>query len=251
MVTKLEAVQLPKAAEIVARTLRRKIVTRELQADDPLPPEDQLMAEMAVARTTVREALRILESEGLIVVRRGAGGGARIKTPAVPMVARYIGLLLQYEGATPEDVHNARVMLEAPAAALLAERATPEIVARLREALADEADALGDPARLARAHGRFHQLVVQLTGCHTFEALSSVANRIIQVQADRFVAAHGAEGDTQDRMATAHRAHTRLVDLVAAGAAQDAEDLWRRHLEAGDAHIMSAPDARSVLDLLE
>jgi len=60
MVTKLEAVRLPKAAEIVARTLRRKIVTHELQADDPLPPEDQLMAEMAVARTTVREALRIL-----------------------------------------------------------------------------------------------------------------------------------------------------------------------------------------------
>ncbi|HTF50377.1 MAG TPA: GntR family transcriptional regulator, partial [Pseudonocardia sp.] len=163
MVTRLEAVQLPKAAEIVARTLRRKIVTRELQADDPLPPEDQLMAEMAVARTTVREALRILESEGLIVVRRGAGGGARIRTPAVPMVARYIGLLLQYEGATLEDVHNARVMLEAPAAALLAERTTPEIVARLREALADEADALDDPVRLARAHGRFHQLVVQLT----------------------------------------------------------------------------------------
>lgn len=251
MATRLEAVQLPKAAEIVARTLRRKIVTHELQADDPLPPEDQLMAEMAVARTTVREALRILESEGLVAVRRGAGGGARIKTPAVPMVARYIGLLLQYEGATVEDVHRARVMLEAPAAALLAQRATPEVVQTLRTALADEADMLDDPTRLARAHGRFHQLVVQLTGCHTYDVLSSVANRIIQAQADRFVRAHGDEDVTQEQLAKAHRAHARLVDLVAAGAAQDAEDLWRRHLEAGDAHLMSAPDARTVLDLLE
>jgi DNA-binding FadR family transcriptional regulator len=167
------------------------------------------------------------------------------------MVARYIGLLLQYEGATVQDVHQARVMLEAPAAALLAERATPEIVSRLREALAAEADAADNPPRLARAHGRFHQLVVQLTGCHTYEALSSVANRIIQVQADRFVAAHGGEGATQERMAEAHRAHSRLVDLVGAGAAQDAEDLWRRHLEAGDAHLMSSPGAGSVLDLLE
>jgi DNA-binding FadR family transcriptional regulator len=252
---RLEAVQLPKAAEIVARTLRHKIVTHELRADDPLPPEDQLMAEMAVARTTVREALRILESEGLLVVRRGAGGGARIKTPAVPMVARYIGLLLQYEGATVQDVHRARVMLEAPAAALLAERASPEIVASLRAALADEADVLAtrpdDAARLARAHGRFHQQVVALTGCHTYEALSSVANRIIQVQADRFMVEHGAENVTQEQLARAHRAHVRLVDLIAAGAADDAEDLWRRHLEAGDAHLMSAPGARSVLDLLE
>jgi DNA-binding FadR family transcriptional regulator len=251
MVTRLGVVRLPKAAEIVARTLRRKIVMHELRAGDPLPPEDQLMSDMAVARTTVREALRILESEGLVVVRRGAGGGARIRTPAVPMVARYIGLLLQYEGATVEDVHRARVLLEAPAAGLLAERADPEIVAALRAALADEADALDDPSRLSRAHGRFHQRVVQLTGSHTYDALSSVANRIIQVQADRFVAEHGDERSAQDGLARAHRAHVRLVDLIAAGAAQDAEDLWRRHLEAGDAQLLSAPDSHSVLDLLE
>ncbi|MFC4948276.1 FadR/GntR family transcriptional regulator [Pseudonocardia sp. GCM10023141] len=251
MPARLEAVRLPKAAEIVARTLRRKIVTHELQAGDPLPPEDQLMAEMAVARTTVREALRILESEGLVVVRRGAGGGARIRTPAVPMVARYIGLLLQYEGATVEDVHRARVMLEAPAAGLLAERSDPAVVEALRAALADEAAAIDDPATLSRAHGRFHQRVVQLTDSHTYDALSAVANRIIQAQADRFVAAHGAEEATLEGLATAHRAHARLVDLIAAGAAQDAEDLWRRHLEAGDAHLLSDPGAHSVLDLLE
>jgi len=249
--TRLEAIRLPKAAEIVARTLRRKIVTGELREGDPLPPEDQLMAEMAVARTTVREALRILESEGLLVVRRGAGGGARIRTPAVPMVARYIGLLLQYEGATVSDVHRARVMLEAPAAGLLATRSSPGIVEALRAALDDEAAAMDDPAELSRAHGRFHHLVVRLTGCRTYDALTSVANRIIQVQADRFLAAHGTERGTRERMEEAHRAHRRLVDLVVAGAAEDAEDLWRRHLEAGDAHLLSDPSAGSVLDLME
>jgi len=44
--------------------------------------------------------------------------------------------------------------------------------------------------------------------------------------------------------------HVRLVDLIAAGAAQDAEDLWRRHLEASDAYVTSAPGACAVLDLL-
>lgn len=249
--TRLEAIRLPKAAEIVARTLRRKIVTGELQADDPLPPEDQLMAEMGVARTTVREALRIMESEGLLVVRRGAGGGARIRTPAVPAVARYIGLLLQYEGATVADLHGARVMLEAPAAGLLATRATPEAIDALRTALADEEAAGGDPSAAGRAHGRFHRLVVQLTGCVTYDVLSSVANRIIQVQADRFLSAHGSDGSTRESMDVAHRAHRRLIDLIVAGAAADAEDLWRRHLEAGDERLLAAPGAGTVLDLME
>jgi DNA-binding FadR family transcriptional regulator len=253
---RLEAIRVPKAAEIVARTLRRKIVTGELRADDPLPPEDQLMAELRVARTTVREALRILESEGLLIVRRGAGGGARVRTPAVPMVARYIGLLLQYEGATLADVHHARVMLEAPAAGLLASRSTPEIVDALRAALAEEAAAMDDPALddptlAGRAHGRFHRLVVQLTGSVTYDSLTSVVNRIIQAQADRFLAAHGREAATREQMKLAHRAHQRLVDLIAAGAATDAEDLWRRHLEAGDELFLAAPESLSVLDLVE
>jgi DNA-binding FadR family transcriptional regulator len=253
---RLEAIRVPKAAEIVARALRRKIVTGELRADDPLPPEDQLMAELRVARTTVREALRILESEGLLIVRRGAGGGARVRTPAVPMVARYIGLLLQYEGATLADVHRCRVMLEAPAAGLLASRSSSATVEALRTALAEEAltmndTAMDDPALASRAHGRFHRLVVQLTGSVTYDSLTSVVNRIIQAQADRFLAAHGQEAATQEQMKLAHRAHQRLVDLIAAGAAADAEDLWRRHLEAGDQHLLSEQDALSVLDLIE
>jgi DNA-binding FadR family transcriptional regulator len=250
---RLEAIRVPKAAEIVARALRRKIVTGELRADDPLPPEDQLMAELRVARTTVREALRILESEGLLIVRRGAGGGARVRTPAVPMVARYIGLLLQYEGTTLADVHRCRVMLEAPAAGLLATRADPEVVAALRRALADEAAAMDGPDEVGagRAHGQFHRLVVRLTGSVTYDSLTAVVNRIIQAQADRFLAAHGREDATIAQMRLAHRAHARLVDLIEAGAAADAEDLWRRHLEAGDRHLLSDPGALSVLDLME
>lgn len=250
MASRLETVRLPKISEIVARNLRRRIITKELDADAPLPPEDQLMADMAVSRTTVREALRILESEGLVTVRRGAGGGARIRTPGVPLVARYAGMLLQYEGATVEEVHRARVILEAPAAGMLAERGDPEVVAALRQALAEESIALEDPVMRSRAHGRFHQKVVALTDCVTYEALIAVANRIIQAQADRVIAAHAEEAETQDNLRTAHRAHARLVDLIAAGAAEDAEDLWRRHLEASDAFFLSDPDVGPVLDLL-
>jgi DNA-binding FadR family transcriptional regulator len=248
----LRAVHLPKMAEIVADSLRKQIIAGDLQEGDPLPPEDQLMEHAGVARTTVREALRILESEGLLIIRRGAGGGARIRTPQVGNVARYIGLVLQSQGATLEDVHAARVLLEAPAAGMLAGSDNRDaVVAALREALDAEEQSLGDPVELSRAYGRFHQLIVQLSGSQTFEVLTAVSNRIIQVQADRYMRSAEADGAGKSASALAHRAHQRFVELVAAGAGRDAEDLWRKHLEAGDAQLLTDPQASTVLDLLE
>src|SRR5690242_1801493 len=71
-------IRIPKAAELVADTLRRRIITGEYARDELLPSETALMEHFNVARTTVRDAVRILESEGLLVVRRGANGGGRV-----------------------------------------------------------------------------------------------------------------------------------------------------------------------------
>jgi DNA-binding FadR family transcriptional regulator len=248
----LRAVHLPKMAEIVAEDLRHQIIEGQLHEGDPLPPEDQLMEDAGVARTTVREALRILESEGLLVVRRGAGGGARIRTPSVGNVARYIGLVLQSQGATLQDVYDARLTLEAPAAGMLATADNRDaVLAALQKALDDEEAVLDDPAELSRAYGRFHHLIVALSGSQTFEALAAVSNRIIQAQADRYMVSRGADTDRQSAGGAAHRAHKRFLGLVAAGAAQDAEELWHKHLAAGDTVLLADPEVNSVLDLLE
>jgi DNA-binding FadR family transcriptional regulator len=239
-------------ADIVAADLRSQIISGVLKEGDPLPPEDQLMEDAVVARTTVREALRILESEGLLVVRRGAGGGARIKTPTVSNVARYIGLVLQSQGATVQDVFDARLMLEAPAAGMLARAANrDEIVATLRKALDEEEAVLDEPVALSHAYGRFHSLIVQLCGSQTFEVLTSVSNRLIQVQADRYMRAEAAQPDRRVASDAAHRAHIHFVELVAAGAAQDAEELWHKHLTAGDRELRADTNVNGVLDLLE
>jgi DNA-binding FadR family transcriptional regulator len=239
-------------ADLVAGELRSQIISGELKEGDPLPPEDQLMEHAGVARTTVREALRILESEGLLVVRRGAGGGARIKTPSVSNVARYIGLVLQSQGATLQDVFDARLLLEAPAAGMLAEADDrDDIVAQLRKALAEEEAVLHQPVELSHAYGRFHHLIVALSGSQTFEVLTSVSSRMIQVQADRYMSGKAGRADHRVASDAAHRAHIRFVELVAAGAAQDAQDLWRKHLAAGDSELQAGPDVNSVLDLLE
>jgi DNA-binding FadR family transcriptional regulator len=246
-----DAVRIPKAAELVARGVRRRIVTGELPEGAPLPPEGQLMEQFGVARTTVREAFRVLESEGLLEIRRGAGGGARVKAPSEAAVARYAGLVLQFQGATLADVHEARIRLEAPLPAALARRNGDEVMLRrLRDALAEEADALASPEALPWAEGRFHQVLVQLAGNKTVEVMSAVINRIIAGHVARFIAERGGDPSTHSGHLEAHRAHERLVELIEVGAEQEAEALWRRHLKAGTERLMGHA-AEGVLDVLD
>src|SRR5438094_705925 len=84
-----------RSAVLVAGHIRGQIVRGELEEDDALPSEAALMQRFKISRPTLREAFRILESEGLIDVRRGARGGARVRVPDHDVVARYAGLVLQ------------------------------------------------------------------------------------------------------------------------------------------------------------
>src|SRR5207302_10410087 len=117
-----------------------------------LPSEAVLMAEFAVSRPTLREAYRVLESESLISIRRGARGGARVQLPDGNVAASYAGLVLEYRGATLQDVYDARVLIEAPCAALLARRRTGPDVDRLQAAAAQAAQAMDHSKACSRVH---------------------------------------------------------------------------------------------------
>src|SRR3954465_11681703 len=116
--------RVPKMAELVAGELRRQIVSRDPAGGDALASEADLMTRFGISRPTLREAFRVLESEGLIGVRRGAHGGARVRTPSDDAAARYAGLVLEYRGATLSDVYAPRNIVEPPCAAMLARRPT-------------------------------------------------------------------------------------------------------------------------------
>ena len=88
----------PKTAELVAGTLRRMVVDGQLKEGDYLPNEAELMTHFGVSRPTLREAVRVLESERLVEVRRGSRTGARVRVPGPEIVARPAGLLLELSG---------------------------------------------------------------------------------------------------------------------------------------------------------
>ncbi|WP_371667978.1 FCD domain-containing protein [Streptomyces sp. NBC_00289] len=243
-------VRVPKMAELVAARLRRMIVRGELAEGDALPSETALMEEFAVSRPTLREAFRVLESESLISVRRGARGGARVQVPEGTVAARYAGVVLEYRGTTLKDVYDARTVIEAPCAGLLAERRTEEDLERLRAAVAEAERLMDDPSAFIRAHMEFHALVVELAANQTLNVLNGMVRHIIDQANWSHVDLDAGSPENLRANRRGFRAHVALVELVAARRAEDAEELWRVHLQEAEDYLLQNRSMTTVLDLL-
>ena len=237
--------RVPKAAELVASHLRSQIVRGELVEGDMLPPEPQLMAQFQVSRPTLREAFRILESESLITIRRGARGGAVVHSLSATTAARYAGLLLQARGTTIADVYECRTIVEPAAARMLASRPTKAAVSRLRTALAEQEAVADDPRAFPIAAARFHEEMVGLSGNNTLGVLAGMLHEIIELHAAAVTAPPPRE--VAD---AALKVHAHLIELVEAKRPDDAEAFWRRHLQEAAESMLKGVGARKVLDLL-
>jgi GntR family transcriptional regulator, transcriptional repressor for pyruvate dehydrogenase complex len=246
----IRQLRIPKAAELIAEHLRRQIVRHELSEDEELPSEAELMAKFDVSRPTLREAYRILESEGLITVRRGARGGARVHMPRADVAARYAASVLQANGVLLSDVYEARSIIEAPAAAILAERRSAEDIATLRKVYA-EADAIeGDPVEYLEAHHRFHNAVSDLAGNQTIALLARMIDAIIDAADFQLVKSRLADEGEIRAAHRAQRTHAKFIDLLESGDAAGAEQLWHKHLSEAGRHVTSAGLARTTLDVM-
>jgi DNA-binding FadR family transcriptional regulator len=241
--------RVPKMAELVAQQLRRQIVSSELSEGNSLPSEAVLMTQFGVSRPTLREAFRVLESEGLINVRRGAHGGARVQTPNGDAAARYAGLVLEYRGATLEDVYDARNIIEPPCAALLAKRRTRADLAALRKDL-DVARHATDPNTVIRLHNDFHALMIELARNQTMIVLNGMVRHIIDQSSFAQVASDAGIPGYLQAIRKGLRAHEQLIELIEARDSEKAEELWKRHLADAATYMLNGSNPKTVLDLL-
>ena len=144
--------KVPKAAEIIAAKIKRRIVNRELREGEFLPPESKLMEEFGVSRPTIREAYRILESQNLVSVTRGARGGAVIHKPDISLITSHTLLALAWEKSTVDDVYQTRLTVEPAVVRRVAEVASHKVVEYLQPIL-DEAQERAT-AQKAAEHGQ-------------------------------------------------------------------------------------------------
>jgi DNA-binding FadR family transcriptional regulator len=240
----------PKAAVMVSNELRRRIVTGRIPVGSSLPPEADLLTELQVSRPTLRAALRILESEDLVTVRRGSLGGVWVNAPTSGALSRRAGVFLQYHDATLDDVHRARAVIEPPAVHIVAARSNAQDVVALTETVAESAALVDDPEPFRAASGRFHRQLVELAGNQTLIVFWLMLEGVIDLHEQRAQAARSAADDLPPVAQQYQHDYERVVELIRAGAATEAEGFWREHLESVRATLMSNGGASTVLDLM-
>lgn len=213
----------PKTSEIVARELASHIADGDLAEGTALPTERVMAESMGVGRTTVREALRLLETRGVLTIRSGPGGGPVVRRPRPRELAEALTLILQFEAATFEQVMEAREWLEPTITRKAVSRMGPTALDELRAANAAIRDALSDVEAFAAANRAFHAIIARNCG-----------NIVLQIFSETLlVIADGRPVGityTSRQIAAIVDAHQVIIDAFAAGDADAAEAAMSEHL---------------------
>ena len=162
----------PRVAEMIAGVLRNRIVNGELEDGKVLPKQEDLLIELGVSLPSLREAMRILETEGLISVRRGNLGGAVVHRPTSDAAAYTLGLVLQSERVVLSDVAAALRVVEPACAAMCAGSSSRRrVAARLQALIADSTRCLEDGPEFTRSSREFHDEIARMCGNTTLKEL--------------------------------------------------------------------------------
>ena len=242
--------RLPKAGELIARNLRNRIVRGQLAEGEMLPSERELVQQFGTSRPTLREAIRILESERLVSVTRGLHGGARVLKPSAEVASRYVELILQARGTSLADVYKTLVMIEPAAVRMLAVEQRPEAVAALRECLNDVRGA-GKTSENGLAFSRFHHVLVEQTRVETLILLMGMLNTVLDHYLVAVSAVLGLYVEKDAEVARAIKTCERLINHIEKGESDAAAELWRRYLQAAERKLREWQPAELVVDLLQ
>jgi DNA-binding FadR family transcriptional regulator len=228
------ATRQPRVAEIVASTLRNRILSGDLRDSAELPKQEELFAEFGVSMPSIREALRILETEGLVTVRRGARGGALVHRPDPATASYVIGLMMQAQSIDLADLAAAVRHIEPLCAGICAAREdrADTVLPALRAVQEDAADAFDDFPKFVEQMKLFHETMLRSCGNATMMLLIGILENVWYTQEAAWatrVYGGDAPPDSKVRYQTL-REHDLLIDAIARGDVDGATKLARNHL---------------------
>lgn len=175
------------AYERLARQLREQIVTGALAPGDQLPAEAEMRRRYDVSRSTIREALRVLSSQNLLVTTRGVTGGSFVVQPDPRRIAGHLqaslGLLTSATGSM-NNLLEVRRLLEVPAAGLAARRRTRAQLEAVRATLFDPSEVV-DVKDMFRANRDFHGTLLEAAGNPVLEAVTRPIFSVLQDRIQR------------------------------------------------------------------
>ncbi len=150
--------------EVVARRLREAILSGHYSAGERLPIERELVEQFGVTRSTVRQALLLLNQQGLVRVRSGVGGGPFVVHESLPAAIAAFENVLAVDPTTVAEFAKAKLVLEPAVNAMAAETISEERIAALVENIAETRRGLERGEQVTDTMIEFHSILVNSTG---------------------------------------------------------------------------------------
>lgn len=222
-----------KASEQLVHTLLEDIVREGLKPGDRLPQEPEMVQKYGVARATVREALRILEINGMITVRVGPGGGPTVRSATPADFGRAMSLFLQAEGITLEELFRARRLIEPILVRDAAEQQDEAYMARARDLVERGriVDVTDDQAYINITR-EFHELTVSGSPNRVFKLFSLGLMSM-------FIGSLNKAIYTTEKRKQVLKEHEDILKAILTKNAAKAEKLMTVHMQAVQESIAS------------
>lgn len=217
-------------SNLLAASISDGIIRAGLRPGDRLPNESEMIESYAVGRGTLREALRLLEAQGIVEIRVGSGGGSFVASPQPHSLARVLSVLLRLSDVTLREVLEARKIIEPALAAQAAVNRDESHLAQLRDNVAAFRGATRGTDEWRTLNRQFHSLLAEAAQNRPLSTLWAALSSI----------ADGHEAGVRFPTALlgdAERAHDRIRQYVEDRDADRAAAAMTEHLNAATDHV--------------
>jgi GntR family transcriptional regulator, transcriptional repressor for pyruvate dehydrogenase complex len=232
----LKAIRKTRIHEEVFSQIHELIKEGRFKARDQLPSERELAETFKVSRTSVREALRALESRGLIVSKTGMGNFVA-DLPVDSLVGPLAKMLIDEKEALA-DVFEMRKLIEPHIAALAAERATERDIAQLKSIVAKQTEAVSRGETGVNADAELHLCISRTTQNQALQKLVSSLMEVLSRSREESL-------QTTERRNASIETHRKIVGAIAEHDQIKARNEMLRHIEEVEASVLPSNGAQT------
>jgi DNA-binding FadR family transcriptional regulator len=224
-------VHVPKAADVLAERLREQILSGRLREGDQLPAERELVEQTGLGRSSVREALRVLENQGLISKRTGRNGGSLIRRPDRTSIESSIDLFIRGQKLRFRSLLETREAIEPASARLAALHRTDDDIQALSEAHRQLEAAYADVPTFLIANVRWHLAVVDASHNELLIAFMTAISQAMHAGTDL------RDFNSDEVRTIVIKAHHRVFEAIRDRDPDAARRRMERHVGAYCEHV--------------
>lgn len=233
----------------VADQIKRWVVERDLRKGDKLPNEAAMIAQFGVSKGTVREAMRILEAQGLIVTKTGPGGGSSVGEVSKDRAMSLLGNYFYFKDLSLSDIYQIRKILEPEMVAGLAGQLDAETLAQLRQMAEQHPEPARDPEEEKQQHITSLMFHARLADAAKNELMGFVISFMARILTELTVYRRLYETPNRALWERGRRHQIDLVDALQAGDGPRARDIMRSHMEGAES-MMNAQEVRITREFM-